>query len=204
MEKNEKDLTPEQSLQLIESMINKAKDNFGEDGHLYILWGWLVLTASIAEFILYHFFHYQQHYIVWNVSWPLLIYQSYYLAKKRTRQRVRTYTASIIGYVWLTFLILSLLIGFLIGRLSGGGDYFQHIFPLVLALYGMPVFLSGVVIRFRPLVTGGLCCWVLSLAATFLPYDYQMLALSAAMLTAWLIPGYLLRAKYRKEYFYRQ
>ena len=197
MENKEKNLSPEESLQLIESMINKAKDQFGEDGHLYILWGWLVLVCSVAEFVLFHFFQYEKHYLVWSVSWLLLIYQIYYLLKKHRKQKVRTYTASIIAYVWVTFVILTFLIGFLIGRLGGDDQYFLHIFPLLLALYGMPVFLSGIIIRFRPLALGGICCWVLSVIATFLPYAYQMLMLSLAMICAWLIPGYLLRSKYR-------
>jgi hypothetical protein len=199
MQKNDTQFSPEESLQLIETMINKAKNRFGEDGHLYILWGWLVLICSVTEFVLFHFFQYEKHYIVWSVSWLLLIYQVYYLVKKHQKQKVRTYTANIIGYVWMTFIILSFLIGFLIGRLSGGSEYFQHIFPIVLALYGMPTFLTGIIIRFRPLQFGGIFCWLLSVATILLPYDYQMLMLSAAMIVAWLVPGYLLRSKYRHE-----
>jgi hypothetical protein len=198
MMKNEKSLSPEESLHLIESMINKAKDQFGEDGHLYILWGWLVLVGSIAEFVLYHFFHYEQHYLVWSASWLILIYQIYYLVKKHQRQKVRTYTANIIACVWITFLILCLLIGFLIGRLGNATTYFQNIFAIMLALYGMPVFLSGIILRFRPLTLGGIYCWLLSITATFIPFDYQMLLLSVAMVVAWLIPGYKLRARQNK------
>lgn len=199
MENNENNFSPEESLRLIESMINKAKNRFGEDGQWYILWGWLVLICSVVEFISFHFFQYQKHYLVWSACWLMLLYQVYYLVKKRKRQKVRTYTAHIIGYVWITYVILSFLIGFLIGRLSGSGEYFYHIFPLVLALYGMPAFLSGIIIRFRPLVYGGIFCWVLSVVTTFLPYDYQMLMVAVAMVVAWLIPGYLLRAKFKQQ-----
>jgi hypothetical protein len=155
-------------------------------------------VGSIAEFLLYHFFHYEQHYLVWSASWVLLIYQVYYLVKKHQRQKVRTYTANIIAYVWITFLILCLLIGFLIGRLGNATTYFQNIFAIMLALYGMPVFLSGIIIRFKPLIRGGICCWLLSITATFISFDYQMLLLSVAMVVAWLIPGYQLRARQNK------
>jgi hypothetical protein len=198
MEDNGNEFSPQQSLQLIESMINKAQNRFGEDGHLYILWGWLVLRCSLTEFVMFHFFNYQQHYLIWNVSWLLFIYQVYYLIKKHRQEKVRTYTDHIVGYVWITFVVLIFLIGFLLGRLSGG-QYFINIFPMLLALYGMPIFLSGVIVKFKPLVVGGICCWVLSVLSTFLPFDYQMLMLSAAMIVAWLIPGYLLRKKYKQQ-----
>jgi hypothetical protein len=57
---------------------------------------------------------------------------------------------------------------------------------------------SGVVIKFKPLIIGGIGCWLLSIGTLFISYDYQLLMLSAAMVVAWIIPGYLLRAKYKK------
>jgi hypothetical protein len=63
----------------------------------------------------------------------------------------------------------------------------------------MPTVLSGVILQFRPLIVGGACCWLLSVGATFIPYDYQLLMLAAAMIVAWIIPGYLMRIKYRKS-----
>jgi hypothetical protein len=48
---NENDFNPQQSLALIESMINKAKNRFSENGHLYLLWGWTVLLCSIIHFV---------------------------------------------------------------------------------------------------------------------------------------------------------
>ena len=39
----EQEFSPQQSLNLIESMINKARNRFSENGHLYLLWGWVIL-----------------------------------------------------------------------------------------------------------------------------------------------------------------
>jgi hypothetical protein len=86
------------------------------------------------------------------------------MRKKHRQQRVRTYTDYIIAYVWVTFAIVIFLIAFLIGQLTTD-DYYIHISPVLLALYGMPVFLSGIILRFRPLIIGGVGCWVLSVDA---------------------------------------
>ncbi|HVX48544.1 MAG TPA: hypothetical protein VHB48_00250 [Chitinophagaceae bacterium] len=201
MEEKEKYLSPEESMRLIESMINRVKDRFNEDGRLYLFWGWLIFLCSTAEFVLYHFLKYDKHYLVWSVSWVALVYQLIYFYKKRRKARVGTYTGHIIRYVWLTYVILSFLIGFLIGKLGNGGSgsYFYYIFSIVLALYGMPLFLCGIIIRFRPLVYGAVCCWALSIITTFIPYDYQMLMLAVAMIAGWIVPGYLLQARHKKE-----
>ena len=190
---------PEQSLQLIESMINRAKDKFAEDGSMYLLWGWVVFFCSLSQFVLLHFFKSPYHYVVWFVSWFLVIYQVIYIRSRNKFKRVRTYTSYILGYVWVTFVIVIFLLAFLVGRLTTG-EYYTHINPILLTVYGMPIFLSGIILRFKPLVIGGIGCWVLSIAAMLIPnYDYQFLMIPVAMIIAWIIPGYLLRAKYRLQ-----
>ena len=196
---NEENFDPKQSLLLIESMINRAKDKFAEDGSMYLLWGWLVFICSLLQFVLMHVFNYPYHYMVWFVTWIVAIYQVIYMRKKNRYRKVRTYTGYILGYVWLTFVIVIFLLAFLIGQLTTS-EYYAHITPILLTVYGMPIFLSGVILRFKPLIFGGIGCWLLSIVAMLIEnHDYQFLMIPAAMMIAWIIPGYLLRARYRLQ-----
>jgi len=195
----EKNLSREESLQVIESMINKAKNQFSENGHLYLLWGWTVFICSLAQFILLKLVHYEKNYLVWFSTWLVLIYQLFYLRKKRKSQRVRTYTDEIVGFVWLSFFILMCLFGFIYAMTLDPDQNYSFIDPAFLALYGMPTFLSGIILKFRPLMIGGISCWLLAIAAPFINPDYHLLLLPAAMLIAWIIPGYLLRKKFKKS-----
>ncbi len=189
--------SPEQSLQVIQSMIEKAKNQFSENGHLYLLWGWVVFFCSVAQFVLLEIVHYEKHYYVWMLCWVAVIYQFIYLRKQQRKQKLRTYADKMIGYVWLSFFMLMMLIGFTIGRL--GDESFNLMGPVFLAMYGVPTFLSGILLQFRPLIIGGIGCWVLSVIAHFIPYEYQLLLLSAAMIIAWIIPGYVLNRKYKLQ-----
>lgn len=186
-----------EGLEIIQSMINRAKDKFSENGHLYLLWGWVVFICSITQFILLNYTAFEYHYLVWMACWIAVIYQVIYLAKRKKKEQVKTYTDDIIGYVWLSFAVSMFLLGFVFGRVLGE-DYYKMVNPGFLVLYGIPTFLSGIILRFRPLVIGGIACWALSVISIFVPGQYQMLFLSAAMLVAWIIPGYMLRAKYKK------
>lgn len=198
-DKGNADINPQESLKLIESMINRAKDKFAEGGFMYLVWGWSVFVLSLTQFILLHFYNYTYHYIVWIFSWVIVIYQVVHMRKKYKKQKVKTYTDNIIAYVWLTFIILIFLLGFLIGRLTSGA-YYTYITPILLALYGMPIFLTGIIMRFKPLIAGGIGCWILCVLSTFIhEYDYQFLFIPASMVIAWIIPGYMLRAKYKKQ-----
>lgn len=186
-----------EGLELIQSMINRAKDKFSENGHLYLLWGWVVFICSVTQFVLLNYTSFEYHYMVWMVCWLVVIYQVFYLAKRKKQTQVRTYTDDIIGYVWLAFAVSMFLLGFLFGRILGE-EYYKMVSPGFLVLYGIPTFLSGIILRFKPLVIGGIACWILSVITVFVPGQFQMLSLSAAMLIAWIIPGYMLRAKYKK------
>ena len=194
----EENLSPQQSLAVIQSMIETAKNHFSENGHLYLLWGWVIFVSSIGQFVLLTIVHYPNHSIVWFLPWLAVIYQVIYLSKKEKRKRVNTYADRIIGFVWVAFFILLVLFGFILGY-ELKTDYYRLVCPISLALYGMPTLLSGIILRFGPLILGAIGCWILSVSSLFAPYEYQILFLSAAMIIAWIIPGYLLRKKYKSQ-----
>ena len=191
-------ITQQESLALIESMINKAKNRFSENGFLYLLWGWVILFCSLGQFVLLYIVHYPKYYLVWTSTWLALIVQAVYLYKRKKKARVSTYTHEIVGYVWIAFVILMFILGFVVGRMVGT-QYYMFANVVFLALYGMPTFLSGIILRFRPLIIGGISCWVLSVIASFTTFQFQLLFLAAGVVIAWIIPGYLLRSRFKQE-----
>lgn len=190
------DFSAKESLQLIESMISKAQNRFNESGHLYLLWGWVILVCSITSFISIYFFDNHKNLMyVWMLIIPTIIYQTIYLARVKKSTTVRTYTDEINNYVWLVFVIMGFLVGIIIGR-SGHPELFN---PLILMLYGMPTFLSGIILKFMPLRIGAISCWVLALVSVFIPYEFSFLLLALAVITTWIVPGYLLRSRFQKQ-----
>ena len=191
----EEPLQPLESLALIDSMINKAKNRFYENGHMYLLWGWVILFCSLVHYLLQYVFKVEQFYMVWFLTWGALIYQFVYLRSKRRKQTVVTYTDHIIRYVWFVFLIMMVLLVIVVTRFSNNPNSTDAVF---LVLYGMPTFLSGIILKFPPLIRGGIFCWLLAVLSLFVPVEYHMLFISAAVIAAWIIPGYLLKAHYKK------
>lgn len=194
---NEETFTHSDSLAVIQAMINKAKDQFSENGHLYLVWGWAILVCSIGHFVLLKFVQSQYASMIWFLTWLVILYQAYYLWKQGKRTKVRTYTHEIIGWVWVSFIIMMFLFGFVMGR-ALGQQYYKYINIGFLVLYGMPTFLSGIILRFKPLITGGIICWLLAILALFIFHEYHLLLLAAAVIIAWIIPGYRLRARYKQ------
>ncbi len=191
----QENFSEQNSLQLIESMINKAKNKFSENGTLYLLWGYTVLLCSLAQFVLQEVFKLQEAQYVWMFTWVIVIYQVFFLIKKKKRIKVRTYTDEIIGFVWLAFVACLFLTIFILGY----HKQYVLIDSAVLVLYGVPTFLSGAILKFRPLMIGGLCCWILAGISPFVIDEYHFLLLCGAVIAAWIIPGHLLRIRYKKE-----
>ncbi len=195
MNENEKQMSEAESLSIISGMINRAKNRFSETGHLYLLWGWVILVCCITQFVSLQYFNYEKGYQVWFLTWLAVIYQFIYLAKTKKREKVKTYTDEIMGFVWLTFMICGAVMVFILIKMK----VFVAINPLILVLYGMPTFLSGIILKYKPLIIGGISCWVLALLSPLVPIEYHLLLLACAVIAAWIIPGYLLRSKYKKE-----
>ena len=66
-------------------------------------------------------------------------------------------------------------------------------------LYGLPTFITGGVFKFKPMIFGGLVCWILAIAALFTSFATAMLFMAVCGLVAWLIPGIILWNRYEKQ-----
>jgi hypothetical protein len=164
---------------------------------MYLLWGWVILFCSAAHFILDVVIDYNKPWSVWSVTWIVAIYMIIYLRKKDSKRKVKTYTEEVLGYVWLTFVIMMVVTFFLLQ--SFVPEFWKYNFMFVLLCYGMPTFLSGIILKFRLLVAGGIFCWALAIFSGFANFHYHPLFVSAAVVGAWIIPGYILRARFKND-----
>ena len=69
---------------------------------------------------------------------------------------------------------------------------------MLMMIYGIWLFVSGGTLEFRPLIIGGILNWGLALISFYLDFEYQLLALAAAVLLGYIVPGYMLRSRYNK------
>ncbi len=192
---NEDNFSPQESLQLIESMLAKAKNSFSDNSLLYLLWGWVVLFCAIANFVTAWFHWLPRPDVVWGFTWLAAIFQVVFLAKQKKKAVVKNYSEEILAAVWIAFVVCM----FVSGSILAINEKRELIYPILLVLYGFPTFISGTIMRFKPLKIGGICCWFLALISTFFPLQFALLFLALSVVVAWIIPGYLLQQKFKKE-----
>ncbi|HZG01139.1 MAG TPA: hypothetical protein VEY71_09055 [Chitinophagales bacterium] len=188
----DKAITEHESLLLIREMIQATKAKLSEDGFMFLLWGWLVFIASLAEFALMQI-EYPHHYITWSVLMPLgAVVSVVYSLRKSKTENVKTYVDEFMAYLWGAFVVALLIV---LGFMSKIGPV--NAYPVLLVLYGIATFVTGGALRFRPLILGGVCCGVLAIVSMFLSFEYQLLALALAVLLTYIVPGHLLRQQHR-------
>ncbi|HZY36022.1 MAG TPA: hypothetical protein VFE53_05205 [Mucilaginibacter sp.] len=184
----------EESLQIIESMINKAKNTVADNSFLFLLWGWLAFTASLAQFILKIVFNYPHHYYTWALLLVALLVSVSRLKKGSRVNGSKTYIDYTIENLWICVIasyILFTLIFFRIGWL--------HSYTFYIFLMSLSSFLTGKLLNFRSLVMGATGGGFLALLSTFMNYDYDILACGLGVLVSYIIPGHLLRSRFKKS-----
>ena len=65
---------------------------------------------------------------------------------------------------------------------------------IMLLIAGIATTTSGLLIKYRPLIIGGMTFFIFSLAATFVSNEYISLIVFVAIICGYLIPGYLLKS----------
>jgi len=195
-ENNEKELSPQESLQLIQTMINKTKDTVGDDSFYFLLWGWLVFVCCITEFILKVYVNYPYHYFVWWLMPVGGVISGIYGSKQSKQQRVKSFVDEAVDYLWIS-LAMAFIVLIIINVLSK--TPWQSAFTYYILLYAIGTFVSGKLLRFRPLVIGGLINFALAAVSIKFNYDEQLLVGSLAILMSYIIPGHLLRMRYQQQ-----
>lgn len=185
----EKDLTPEQSLATIQAMINEAKRSFHRMSFYFLLWGVLLIAATLFQFAM-----------AWMgkpygwIALPVMgmvggIGSSMYGAREGKRQGAETMMDRVIVWIWTGFIITMLLM------LACTVATHQASGPMITILTGLPTFVTGTIMRFKPLTIGGILFWVIGGICFFVPDTVGAMLFVVAMLFGYIVPGYLLKRK---------
>jgi len=189
MENEEKMMTGEESLQIISEMINKTKFNIRQSSFHLLFWGWLIFVCSISEYILWKFTDFTHPYYIWFFVIPGVFVSMIYGFRTGRKAVVRTYADNLYAATWIGFFIASIIL------FTVHVHKMQDFAVYILILAGFPTFVSGFIIKFKPLIIGGLCFWFFALIVNFAGPEISPLGMPVAILTGYLIPGYLLKSK---------
>jgi len=119
-----------------------------------------------------------------------------YGARQAKKIHVKSFVDESLDYLWIA-LGLSFIVLVTVNILSGRA--WDTAFTYYIVLYAIGTFITGKLLRFKPLVIGGLSNFVIAIVSIKFRYEYQLLLGALAILTSYIIPGHLLRIRYLKQ-----
>jgi hypothetical protein len=167
-----------------------------EGSFYYLLWGWALILASLANyFLIRHLIRLERYddimlrsLLAWGVFiLAAMIIQFVYQSRSSKPERVVTHLDRYITIVWVTAGLLMGLMAFLCLKLDA------YPTPFILGVTAMATAASGLMIRFRPLIMGAVVFLSAAVLASYLKGTDQLLVFAIAVALGYLIPGYIIR-----------
>ena len=182
----------QEHLALIADMINIARKEYSDNSFIYLVWGWSVCLASLAQYVLIEMKK-ECSGAVWLILIPVAIFHIIFSVRQNRNEKVKTHMDKILGYVWTA-------VGVSLG-VVGCSVYVMQLsaYPVFILLYGIGTFISGGIMNLKPMKIGAICCWVIAIVAFHVPFEYQSLLLSLSLILSYIIPGHLLKNRFRKN-----
>ena len=188
MKQENNPLTAQQSLDIITSMIKQAKGNMKENSYFFLLWGWVVAIASLGMFTLMQL-DYPRPWLIWTITIPAWIWTMFSVYRQGKRESNSTPFDRITAALWISYGVI--IFTFVIF----GYKINYQLMPTILIITAVPTTVSGIILKFKTLVYGGVIFWVAGILCFLVGYDFQYLIGAAAIILGYLVPGYSLRTK---------
>lgn len=180
-------LTPQESLEIITSMINQAKGNIQHSSFYFLLWGWTIAIANLGVYVLLRFTSVENPFLMFSLTIPAAVLSIIHGARNSKETVAPTHLNTIHNWLWFGFGVTCVIL------VVFGKQTNWQINPLILTMCAVPTFISGILLRFRPLMLGGIAFWVFGIASFLAAMDIQFLLGALAVVFGYLVPGYLLK-----------
>jgi len=116
MDNHSENFSPEESLLVIQTMIDRTKNSVADKSFYFLLWGWLVFVTALLQFVI------EGHRPDTPASGSLeshvhrVIASIWYGRKEKGKIRVKTYIDENIRHVWIGIGISQILLVFIFSR----------------------------------------------------------------------------------------
>lgn len=196
-----KQLTEKESLELISTMIKSSQQRMIDGaGKPFLIWGYLLVAVSLTILLLVR----TTGNWAWTYLWfaPIVIGMPlmYLLTSKSRRSpKVTTFVDKITTLIWSIFGVTCGLVTLVATLSSLFLNQYIAIFTFIMLLLGGALLLTGIIIKFKPLVFSGIASYLIAFWMLFVTNPLDLFIIFAvAMVVVMVIPGHILNHKARK------
>ncbi len=191
---NDQQLSGEKSLEIIQQMINQAKTNLTDNGLSWLLWGTMLILASVSTFFFINLGS-AHLFLGWNIFGAVTIVLLAYDALKPKRKKVKTYVDELMQMVDIGFFVCVFVIILAINISVSPNEGFGF----MLMAFAFLMLIKGGAVKSKALIIGAVVNWIGAVAIfKNKEFKYDMLIMAGAVLIGYIIPGLILWAEYKK------
>lgn len=187
MEPQNENLSAQQSLDLITSMIRQAKGNMSSNAFYFLLWGWTIVICNLGVFLMIQFTDVEEPSMIFMLTILSAIVSAVYGARQSRKAKVTTILDSANMWLWIGYAVIVFTI------IPFGSRFDWQINPILITVASVPTFVTGIMLRFKPLMFGGAALWICGIILFLVSPVLQFLIAAIAISLGYLIPGYLLK-----------
>ena len=191
----ERNISPEESLQIIQKMIDNSRLKVAENGFHLIVWAIMISIASICQYLMITYrFHLERSWLMWigAVVIGFTIGNIYEYRRHKNQKIEKNKMNRIVDFIWMSFGISSALVWLIAFRYS-----LYDITPLIHISLGAATFISGIDLQIKSLNLGGIIFWDACIICVIISSPLNLLINAAAMIIGFLTPGIQLWKKYK-------
>ncbi|NML21626.1 hypothetical protein HHL16_12115 [Pseudoflavitalea sp. G-6-1-2] len=184
MKQSEPVLTPSESLQLIAGVLAGTNNQVRNWRFYFLLWGWLIFAASVLFYVLKEVAGVKLFFL----PFPILVITGIVVSMvqyRKNRHSSEGYADQFLQKLWMV-LGLAFIVVVLVSIVRQLPP-----FTYTMVIGGIGTLVTGMLIRFRPMVVGGVVFLAMAVASVFVADAYKPLMQAAAVLSGYLLPGYL-------------
>lgn len=177
----------QESLTIISEMVNRTKQNLARGGSTQmLLWGWTIPLLNFGHFAL-DIAGFAAPYVVWILIVPITIVSIFIGIRQGRLAKVRGHLDKVYSNIWLALGGSMFLVVAFMAKLN-----FHHS-PIILLLAACGTFITGQMLRYKPVIYGGIFLFVSTFVAFNVPVTYQYLIAGIGTTFGYLLPGYMLK-----------
>lgn len=200
MQKEQNESTQaELELSVIKKIMEDSRSVVIDNGWHYIYWGVVVSGALIANYIMAIYrvpFNYQG--LMWFITMiSAAIIGGIYERIAEKKRKVKTFAGKLLSSLWFAGGIAMFMFGF-VGTITNSYNAI-YIAPIISTVLGITYYTSGEIQQIKMLKYISFIWWAGAIFLFALPTVHTLLIFGVMMIFFQVIPGVIIRNKYKKE-----
>jgi len=191
----EENFNIQDSLNVIQSMIDQTKQKYEQNGLTLLVWGILVFGASIAQYSMIVSGNGEKSYLTWVVTMiPGFIITFIAKAINGAKAKLNKKSDDKMGYVWLMAGSMAMITGFILSRELG-----KAVTPMIWAPFCVAGLATGLYLKEKVFVAMSTVAAIIAFGSVFIDYQLQPVVTSFIALCLMVIPGIKLYKDHKKR-----